>query len=40
VDVAKQGMGKEERLLRSSWAWMGRVLMCGEKKVIRVAGGC
>ena len=36
-DVARQGTGNEDRLFRDRAAWMGRVLRCGERKMVRVA---
>lgn len=38
-EVARAGMGKEERLLRARVEWVERVLRWGERKMVRVAGG-
>ncbi len=37
ADMARQGIGNDDRLFRERDEWMGRVLRCGERKIANVA---
>lgn len=37
-DVARHGIGKEERLARGRVEWIGKVFRWGVRKTVKVAG--